>query len=799
MFKNYLHIALRNIKKHKSYSLINILGLAIGMACCILITSYVLYELSYDKYHENAGSIYRLKSDAQIGDNHLLIPKSSPPMSEYMVENFPEVLSAVRFRELGNVPVRYRENQYYEDHIYYTDNSVFDIFTFPLLKGNPQTALKTAYSAVITTDIAKKYFGNEDPIGKVLKVDESENYTITGVVSTIPRNSHFIFDILCSFETHASRNKMNMKNWLSLNYYTYILIQEGYDYRKLEQKFPAMIENNAGGIIKAVNGDLKLTLQPLTSIYLHSQMEQEISRTSNIAYVYIFSIVALFILFIACMNFMNLSTARSANRAQEVGMRKVLGAHRAKIIRQFLSESILYSVLGCVVALLFVEAALPLFRSVSGINLRIIFLENIQFIPGLIGLTIIVGLIAGSYPAFFLSAFQPIRVIKGSLKTGAANARFRSVLVIFQFTISIVLIIGTIVIFNQLQYMKNSRLGFRKEQVVVFPISDESTVESLAPFKGELKSYPGIVNVAASSHVPGQTTYYNPFLPEGFTRDQMPWMGQLNVDVDYLPTLEIEFVAGRNFSPELKTDQASSVIINETAARRFGWKDPVGKTIMELSNKGVFTLKRTVIGVVKDFHIDSLHRRIGPLLITNNPEWLNTLSVRISPDSIPKTLGFLSEKWNQHNPHRPFQYFFLDDSFDAQYRADEKLSKIFSYFSILAIFIACLGLFGLASFTAEQRTKEIGIRKVLGASISGIVKLLTKEFSKWVLAANVIAWPVAYYAMNKWLQGFAYRIGMEFLTYVLAAIVTLAIALLTVSYQAVRAAKTDPVNSLRYE
>ena len=798
MFKNYLHIALRNIKKHKGYSLINILGLAIGMACCILITSYVLYELSYDKYHENAGSIYRLKSDAQIGDNHLHIPKSSPPMSGYMVENFPEVTNAVRFRELGNAPVRYRENQYYEDRIYYTDNSIFDIFTFPLLIGDPKTALKTANSIVITEDVAKKYFGEEDPIGKVLTVDESDDYTITGVLSNVPRNSHFIFDMLCSFETHSARNKMNMHNWLFLNYYTYIMVQEGTYQKALEQKFPAMIDKNAGGILKAVKGDLKLTLQPLTSIHLHSRLEQEISGTSNIAYVYIFSAIALFILFIACMNFMNLSTARSANRAQEVGMRKVLGAHKAEIIRQFLGESLLYSVLSCVVALVFVEVALPLFRSVSGINLRINYVENPWFIPGLIGLTIFVGLIAGSYPAFFLSAFQPIRVIKGNLKSGATNARFRSVLVIFQFTISIVLIIGTIIIINQLKYMKNSQLGFQKEQVVVFPISDESTVESLAPFKGELKSYPGIINVAASSHVPGQTTYYNPFLPEGFTRDQMPWMGQLNVDVDYLPTLEIELLAGRNFSPELKTDQTRSVIINETAAKRFGWEDPVGKTIGEYSNSGGI-LKRPVIGVVKDFHIDSLHRRIGPLLITNNPEWLNTLSVRIKPDNIPKTMEFLSEKWNHHNPYRPFQYFFLDDSFDAQYRADEKLSKIFSYFSILAIFIACLGLFGLASYTAEQRTKEIGIRKVLGASISEIVKLLTKEFSKWVLAANIIAWPVAYYAMNKWLQGFAYRIGMEFLTFVLAAIVALAIALLTVSYQAVRAAKTDPVNSLRYE
>jgi putative ABC transport system permease protein len=589
-----------------------------------------------------------------------------------------------------------------------------------------------------------------------------------------------------------------MVSWLSLNYYTYILIQKGSDPRTLEQKFPDMIATNAGNILKAVKGDLKLSLQPLTSIHLHSRLEQEISATSNIAYVYIFSAIALFILFIACMNYMNLATARSVKRAQEVGMRKVLGAHRARIIRQFLGESLITSIISCVIALLFVEFVLPLFRSVSGINLKINYMENPWLIPGLFVLTMIVGLVAGSYPAFFLSSFQPIHILKGSLRTGTASTHFRGVLVIVQFTISIVLIIGTIITFSQLKYMKNTALGFEKEQILIVPISDESTVESLAPFKEELKNYPGIINVAASSHVPGQTTYYNPFLPEGFTRDQMPWMGQLNVDGDFIPTMGIELLAGRNFSSELKTDQTRSVIINETAAKRFGWEDPVGKTIGDLSDDGAI-LKKPVIGVVKDFHIESLHREIGPLLITNNPEWLNTLSIRIAQANIPKTMGFLSERWMQHNPLRPFRYFFLDDSFDVQYRADERLSKIFSYFSILAIFIACLGLFGLASYTAEQRTKEIGIRKVLGATISGIVKLLTKEFSKWILVANIIAWPVAYFAMRKWLQGFAYRTSIEFYIFILSAVIALAIALMTVSYQALKAAKADPVKSLRYE
>jgi putative ABC transport system permease protein len=798
MFKNYMHIALRNIKKHKGYSLINILGLAIGMACCILITSYVIYELSYDKYHENADSIYRIKSDAKIGDNLLQIPKSSPPMAGYMVENFPEVSNATRLRELGNVPLKYRDNQFYEGRIFFADSSFFDIFTFPLLKGDPKTALKAAYTAVITEDTARKYFGEEDPIGKVMTIEESVDFTITGIISNVPRNSHFVFDMLCSFETHAQNNRESMANWLSINYYTYIMLQKGSDPYSLEQKLPEMITSNAGNILKAVKGDLRLSLQPLTSIHLHSRLEQEISATSNIAYIYIFSAIALFILFIACMNYMNLATARSAKRAQEVGMRKVLGAHRGKIVRQFLGESLLTSSISCIIALLFVEIALPLFRSISGINLRINYMENPWLIPGLLGLTILVGLVAGSYPAFFLSSFLPIRILKGSLRTGSGNTHFRGVLVIVQFTISIVLIIGTIITFNQLKYMKNTALGFDKEQILILPISDESTVESLLPLKEELKNYPGVIDVGASSHVPGETTYYNPFLPEGFTREQMIWMGQLNVDPDFIPTMGIEFLAGRNFSSELQTDQTHSVIINETAAKRFGWDDPVGKTIGELSISGGIK-RRPVIGVVKDFHIESLHREIGPLLITNNTEWLNTLSIRVAPDNIPETLSFLSKKWDQHNPLRPFRHFFLDDSFDAQYKADERLSKIFSYFSILAIFIACLGLFGLASYTAEQRTKEIGIRKVLGATLSGIVKLLTKEFSKWLLLANIIAWPVAYFVMRKWLQGFAYRTSIGFYIFVLSAVIALAIALITVSYQALKAAKADPVESLRYE
>jgi len=798
MLKNYLKIAFVNLKKHKAFSFINIVGLAIGIACCILIIAYVFHELSYDKYHEKADEIYRLRSELKISGDHLDIPKSSPPMADYLVQNYPDVIDAARFRSLGRVPVRYRDNLYYEDRLFFADHSVFDIFTFPMVKGDPQEALKSAYTIVITEDMAKKYFGDADPLGKMLNINNQSDYTVTGVVKNVPRNSHLIFNMLCSFATYAQNNKRDMQNWLSINNYTYILLQEGYDPKQLEQKFPEMIVKRAGALLKYAKGEMALSLQPLKSIHLHSNLMQEISGNSNIVYVYIFSAIALFILAIACINFMNLSTARSASRAQEVGLRKVLGADRGKIIRQFLGESILFSLISLIVALFLVDLFLPLFRSISGIDLSIDYSGNLWLLPGLIGLAVIVGLIAGSYPAFFLSAFQPVRVIKGFFKTGTANSRFRSTLVIVQFTISIVLIVGTIVVFNQLNHMKNRRLGFQKEQTVVIPISDESTSESLRLVKQELKTHTGVLSVAASSHVPGQTTYINPFIPEGFALDQMQYMGELYIDHDFIPVMGIELADGRNFSPDLKTDTAQSVIINETAVKKFGWDNPVGKTIRDVSMSQKLK-KYTVIGVVKDFHMESLHKQIMPLFIGCTTHIFNSLSVRIRSENIPETISFLRNKMKDIDPFRPFEYVFLDDSFDAQYKAEERLSRVFSYFAILAIFIASLGLFGVASFTAEQRTKEIGIRKVLGASVAGIFVLLSREFTKWVLMANAIAWPIAYFSLHKWLEGFAYRTNITLTAFIVSMAISLVIALLTVSYQAVRTAISNPVDSLRYE
>ena len=798
MFKNYFKIALVHFKKHRAYSFINIFGLSIGIACCILILSYILFELSYDKFHDKADRIYRLQVDLKIADDHLNIPKSSPPMAGYLVQNYPEVLNAVRIQGFNRIPVSYGDRMFYEDRIYYVDNSIFDVFTFPMVLGDADSALIAADSVVITEGMAKKYFENEDPLGRILKFNNELELRVSGVVEDVPQNSHFSFDMLCSFEMYAQNNRRAMQNWLSINNYTYILLQEGYDYRLLEQQFPTIIDKQVGSMLKYVKGEMNVSLQPLTRIHLFSNLKQEISGNSRIVYIYIFVAITILILAIACFNFMNLSTARSANRAKEVGMRKVLGGKRRQLIAQFLFESVVYSLCALILALVIVEFSLPLFHSISGIELSINYTKNPWLFPGLLGLAVLVGLMAGSYPAFFLSSFSPLRIVQGGSKYGRGQSRFRSVLVIFQFSISVGLIFGTMIVFEQLEYMKNRKLGFFKEQLIIVPISDNSTIQSLQSLKEELKNHSGILSVAASSHMPGQTTYVNPFIPEGYTMEQMQYMGELYVDFDFIPTMGIELAQGRNFSEDFQTDLSSSVVINEAAAKAFGWDQPLGKTIAEITTSARI-VKWTVVGVVKDFHFESLHKQISPLFIRLTTHNLNSLAVRIRPDNVPETLGFLENKMNEVFPYRPFEYAFLDESFDAQYRSEERLGDIFSYFSVLAIFIACLGLFGLASYAAEQRRHEIGIRKVLGASVSGILVLLSKEFTKWVLIANVFTWPVAYVALRLWLQGFAYRTHITPKTFVWSTLISLAIALLTVSLQAIRAALANPADALRYE
>ena len=800
MFKNYLKIAFRNVKKHKAYAFINIAGLAIGMACCILIISFIATELSYDRFHKNADRIYRQGLDANLGGNQILMPISTAPAAPAFVQDYPEILDAVRIRPMRNVFIKDRDLEFFEENVVLADNSIFNIFTFPMIMGDPQSALKTAYSMVMTEDTAKKYFGDEDPLGKILKVDNQFDYTVTGVVKNVPKNSHFTFDILCSFESLYAQNREAMEVWLSFNLYTYVLLQENIDPKELENKFPALVDQHMGTTLKAIGGEINFFLQPLTKIHLHSHMENEIEANSDIAYIYIFAAIALFILIIACINFMNLATARSALRAREVGIRKVIGAERKELIRQFLGESLIYSLFSMLVAIGLAHLVLPVFSSLSGRNLSIDYFGMPWLIPGIIGMILFVGFAAGSYPALFLSSFQPVKVLKGRLKAGAANSRFRSILVVGQFVISIGLIISTGVILNQLRFMKNKNLGFEKGNVLVVRTSDGPARESIDSIKQEFKKVPGVLSAGLTSQLPGREANISPFVPEGFSATEAQLMKSIDIDQDFIPTMGITVTAGRNFSTEFGTDTSDAIIINEAAARKFGWADPIGKKIENFSGEEIEDrTARTVIGVIKNIHMSSLHSLIMPLYINNESDDLDNIAIRINSNNVSGTIDNLRSKWRELYPNQSFDYYFLDDSLATLYESEGRLSQIFSSFTLFAIFIACLGLFGMASFTAEQRTKEIGIRKVLGASVSGVVVLLAKDFLKLVLFANIIAWPIAYLAMNKWTQGFSYQAGIGVWMFVLTGVLAGVIALLTVSFQSIKAALSHPINAIKYE
>jgi putative ABC transport system permease protein len=799
MIKNYLKSALRNIRRHKGNAFINIAGLAIGMACCILILMYITTELSYDRYHTNSARIYRLGLDANMGGTTVVTPISNVPSAPTLLQSYPEVLDAVRISTVSKRAVQYEDNVFFENGILYADSSIFKVFTFPMIKGDPNTALKPAYTVVLTEETASRYFGNTDPLGKILKYNNQYDFTVTGVIQNVPKNSHFTFDMLCSFETLYDLDRESMEEWFNFNLYTYLLLSEGFDYRELEQKFPVLVDKYMGDMLKALGGEINFFLQPLTSIHLHSNLENEIRPNSSITYIYIFAAIGLFILCIACINFMNLATARSSTRAKEVGMRKVVGAERKELICQFLGESLIYSIFSLLIALLFVRLTLPFVESLSGREMSLNLAEMPWLVPSFIGLVILVGLVAGSYPALFLSSFRPAHVLKGNLKAGSANSRLRSFLVVAQFIISICLIIGTGIILRQLNFMKNSNLGYEKRNVIVVDIKDRSMQQSLDSIKSEIQKIPGVLSISSSSLVPGQEPSVQPFIPEGYTEKQAQLMESFTVDHDFFPTLGMEIVKGRNFSPEYGTDSSSAAIINETAAKRYNWEDPIGKTIQVPSDEVGKWQTYTVVGVVKDFHRTSLHSVIAPQIIGNDPSNFDTLAIKIHPENSEGTLRLLREKWKDVDPIRPLEFLYLDALIDRLYGAEERLSDIFSSFSVFAIFIACLGLFGMASFASEQRTKEIGIRKVLGASVPGIVVLLSKDFLKLIVVANIIAWPLAYFGMNKWMENFAYKSGIGLWVFLYTGILAVGIALATVSYQSIKAALLNPVDAIKYE
>lgn len=808
MLKNYLKIAARNLWKSKGFSAINIFGLAIGIATCLLISLYVLDELSYDKYNKNANQIYRVNADIKFGGDDEKLAVCPDPMAFTLVKDYPEVVSAVRFRNYGSSLVKKENENIKEERIIFTDSTLFDVFTLPMLAGNPKKALTEPNSVVITETIAKKYFNTIDAVGKTLQFDNKKDYKVTGVIKDIPQASHFNYDF---FVALAGVKEANQNIWLSFNFNTYLLLRKDADVRSFKKKFDEVMAKymwpQAEQLMHINQNDFKksgnyinLSLIPLTDIHLHSDRIAELSPNSDVQVVYIFSIIGIFILLVACVNFMNLSTARSANRAKEVGIRKVLGTQRRNLISQFLTEAVLMSLISFVLAIVIALLLLPYLNNLAAKKLTLSFTEHPLMLPLLVVFTIFVGLIAGSYPAFYLSAFRPVQVLKGTVAGGFKRSYLRSSLVVFQFFISIVLIIATIIIYNQLGYIRNKKLGFNKEQVLL--VKDAYVLDKQAEtFKQEVLKYPEVISGSKSGYLPVQSNRDNESLfPDGKIENDKAVSTQFwTVDNDYIKTFGMQIVQGRDFNKDLLTD-SDAIIINETAVKQFGFSDnPLGRKITRLIDLNKKTTRDfTVIGVVKNFNFESLRQNIGALCMRMAPDY-GTISFRLKTGNIEQSISHIQNTWKKIAPNEPFTYSFLNEEFDNMYRSEQRAGKIFISFAVLAILIACLGLFGLATYAAEQRIKEIGIRKVLGASVSNIVGMLSKDFLKLVIIAAIIAFPFAWWGMNKWLQDFAYRVNMSWWIFLVAGITALLIALLTVSFQAIKAAIANPVKSLRTE
>ena len=807
MLKNYLKIAFRNLIKHKAYSAINIAGLAIGIACFMIILLYIGHELSYDKFHKNAEQIYRVVTKIEFENRVYETTQSPAPMASALVQDFPEVLNAVRIYSISwhRNFLRYKDKLFYEDRFFYVDSSFFEIFSFPLIQGNPETALQEPNSLVLTERAARKYFGEDNPLGKILTLNNSEDYKVTGVLKNIPQNSHFKFEFMASLSPEIVNASWS---WQANNYKTYILLRKNSSSQELEKKLPSFGEKYLAGEIESLDPEAQkeikriqpvftYLLQSLTGIHFYSHLLDEFEANSDITNVYIFSFLALLILLIACVNFMNLSTARSTMRAKEVGLRKVIGAKRSQLIIQFLGESFIVTTLAALISVVLLEVFLPYFNKIAGTQIKFSFVHNPSTLFMILGVVFIVGLISGSYPAFFISSFIPIRVLKGALSSGRKGFFFRNIFVLFQFAVSIGMIFGFLIVDEQLNFIRNRKLGFEKDNIVVVSLPDGVSRQKYEVLKNEFLKSPQVIHAAASSYVPGgERISNNPFIPQGFRRDQALGCQTLKVDHDFIKTYGIELAEGRDFSKDIISDKTEAFVVNEAFVRRLGWETAVGKGIewdYSIDRKGI------IIGVISDFHFMSLHQKIEPLVLHIYEREFKYLSVLVRTQNISETINLLKNAWAKIRPNIPFEYYFLDDNFNNLYKSEQRLSKIFNYFSLFAICIACLGLFGLASFHTERRTKEIGIRKVLGASVANITVMLSREFTKWVLVANIIAWPVAYFAMSRWLRNFAYRISIEWWMFFLAAVFVLVVALCTIGFQVAKAALSNPSESLRYE
>ncbi|MEB2775043.1 ABC transporter permease [Algoriphagus sp. D3-2-R+10] len=808
MLKNYFKILVRNTGKNPLYMFINVFGLAVGMAVSILIFLFVQHELSYDKYHAKSERIYRVSrswSNAN-GEVSLHLGHLAPPFGPLIKSDFEDqVEEVVRFFNAGLL-IKSGENSFVEDEFFFADPEVFEVFSWNMLEGNPIASLKDSDGVLISEDIARKYFGDTKAMGKELlaEVDGMEmTFQVRGVFENIPDNTHMHPDFIASMNPVVQFYgglEPFMQNFGSNNFSTYVLIKEGYDYKALESQFPALIDRNMGEAQAGIpmSKTTALSLWPLEDIHLYSNLDSEIEANSNIDYVYIYLAVALFILLIACINFMNLSTARSSMRSMEVGLRKVMGADKSRLIRQFMGESFMMTIISMIFALVLVYLFLPVFSNFTGKELSLNFLQNPEYSLALIGLIAIVGLISGSYPALFLSGFSPAKVLKGAFKAGKGHEQFRSVLVVGQFAISVVLIVAVLVVVRQLEFMQSKDLGFEKEDIVLLP-SSPSIEENYLMLKDRLERHQGIKSVSISSRAPSGRLLDS----QGGTAEVDGEMSQLNVRVadievshNFLDTYGIPIVAGRDFDYNLASDSTEAFILNEVAVREIGWassEEAIGKKFLYGGRRGFVT------GVMKNFHFESLHQPIVPIVFMVSQDRNNQVSLKIEAADKEQTLAYLKEEWAALRPGFPFEPTFVDEGFNRQYEAEERVKTIFTFFSGLAVIISILGLLGLTTFATQQRTREIGIRKVMGAATANILILLGKDFLKLVLIGFVIAIPISWFGMSSWLEDFAYKIGISWTVFLWAGLIAGAIAAITVMSQSLKAAWADPVKSIKSE
>jgi putative ABC transport system permease protein len=807
MLKNFFLITLRNTIRDKAYFILNVLGLSLGIAGSILILLYVQHEISYDKFHSRADRTYRVNCYAKLEGKEMSMAVTAPPQARVFKEEYPEVEDATRYYYPFDQKVSYENVTYHEKRFYFADPNFLEIFNFPLIKGNPKTALQKPFSVIITTAMAEKLFGKNDPMGKNIILNNDKVYQVTGVIKEVPVNTHFRFDYLASFNS-LELSKSDF--WLSQMLETYIVLHKNLSYKKLEAKLEGLMDKfilpqiqmlipikvNNYKEFEALGNIFMFTLQPLNDLHFNTQYLLGYDEGTDRVYIYFFSVVAVFLLFIACINFVNLSTAKFSHRSKEVGIKKVVGSSRSQLISQFLSESLVITLVAMILSLTLVELVLPAFNQFTGKDLAIHYLSHWYIIPSLLTVTLLIGFLAGIYPAFYLSSFRPAEILKAKFNRGAGNIRLRSVLVIVQFSITIILLISTFVVASQLKFIRSKDLGFNKEKVLVVKNTGDLG-DQAETFREKVMKLPDVMLASRSWTFPGEGYYGSTYQIQGDSLNKMYQFEIIQGDYDFLPLLGIRIVSGRNLSREYATDK-KAVLINESAVKFLGVKDPVG-TMLTTPNREGGQDVHEIIGVFQDVYYKSFHEKIQPMIMELNTDNSNAYTlVRVKGD-LKHTVREVEKTWNEFMPGQDFEYVFIDQNFDKLYKAEIRAGKVFTLFSALAVFVACLGLLGLSAFTAEKRTKEIGIRKVHGASVPVILRLLSTEIIILITVSSLIAWPVVYYFMQKWLQNFAYQTTMHFLTFLLSSCIGLIIAISVVVYQSLKVARVNPVEALKYE